>query len=95
MVGKPLCAVAAATMLASGGAGGQAPGFTVTRDIPYGDLPRQRLDLYTPDEVDDTTPVVVHFFAGGWTTGSKGASKRAAQALARDGVIVVAPDHGL
>lgn len=39
-------------------------------DIPYGDQPRNQLDLYLPDGVD-TPPVVVFIHGGRWFRGDK------------------------
>jgi arylformamidase len=40
-------------------------------DIPYGDEPRQRLDLYRPDVAQARLPVLIFFHGGGFADGAK------------------------
>lgn len=68
-------------------------GYSLRRDIPYGALPRQAFDLYTPDEVADDAPLVVFFYGGGWRSGSKDIYRFVAQPLASRGIIVAVPDY--
>ena len=42
----------------------------VARDLPYGDDPRQRMDLYAP-KAPGPHPVLVFFYGGGWDSGSR------------------------
>ncbi len=70
-------------------------GYTIERDIAYGDLPRQKLDIYLPDTVDADTPVVVFFYGGGWNSGSRDGYLFVGQSLATTGMIVVIPDYRL
>lgn len=69
--------------------------FHLLADQSYGDLPRQKLDIYTPLKADRTTPVVVFFYGGNWQTGSKRDYLFIGQALASRGCIVVIPDYRL
>jgi acetyl esterase/lipase len=64
----------------------------VARDIPYGDDPRQRLDLYAPT-APGTYPILVFFYGGGWDSGSRDLYGWAAQALAAQGFVVALPDY--
>jgi len=48
--------------------GGYHP--TVT-DSPYGDHPRQTLDIYLPPEQDQPAPLLVWFYGGSWASGDK------------------------
>lgn len=80
----PLCAPPAA-----------AQPITVAEGIPYGDLPRQQLDLYRPAALDDDTPVVVFFYGGGWQQGDRGDFRETGEALAASGLIVAVPDYRL
>jgi acetyl esterase/lipase len=64
----------------------------VARSVPYGDHPRQTLDVYAPDRAADL-PMIVFFYGGGWDSGSKDLYGWAAQALAAQGFVVVLPDY--
>src|SRR5215212_5863711 len=63
-------------------------GYSVERDIAYGDRPRQMLDLYRPDSGIDTAPLIVYFYGSGWTDGSKSLYRFVAQPFASRGFIV-------
>lgn len=67
--------------------------YTVTKDVPFGDLPRQLLDIYTPDTVTDDTPVLVFLFGGSFSFGDKGDAYLIGQVFAKAGVIVVTPNY--
>lgn len=70
-------------------------GFTVQRDLAYGDHPRQRLDVYRPAEANGLAPVVVFFYGGSWESGAKERYLFAGEALASAGAVVVIPDYRL
>lgn len=70
-------------------------GYSTAADVPYGDRPRQRLDVYTPDSAGPDSPVVVFFHGGGWESGSKSMYVFVGQALASGGAIVVLADYRL
>ena len=70
----------------------------IARDVAYGDHPRQKLDVYSPrgaPEGGGAWPVLVFFYGGGWSDGSKDQYGWAAQALASRGFVVVVPDYRL
>jgi acetyl esterase/lipase len=72
-------------------------GYALTADIPYGELPRQKLDVYVP-AVPATAvlkPVVVFFFGGGWESGDRDDYRFVGEALTARGNIVVVPDYRL
>ncbi len=69
------------------------PGYAVTADVPFGDLPGQVLDIYTPATVDDDTPVLVFLFGGGFRYGDKSRPRLIGQSFADAGTIVVAPNY--
>ena len=69
--------------------------FQLVADQSYGDLPRQKLDIYTPLKTDRTTPVVIFFYGGNWQTGSKRDYLFIGEALTSRGFIVVIPDYRL
>ena len=41
-------------------------------NCPYGESPKQSLDIYLPNEDEGPFPVVIFIHGGGWTGGSKG-----------------------
>lgn len=70
-------------------------GYRLTRDLPYGDLPRQKLDVFTPTDLKSPAPVVVFFYGGNWSEGSKHDYGFVGQALASRGVVAVLADYRL
>src|SRR5580700_11071069 len=44
-------------------------GYIRTSNLPYADLPRQKLDVYVPRHAKSKTPVVVFFYGGDWQNG--------------------------
>ncbi|MGA3398331.1 MAG: alpha/beta hydrolase [Acetobacteraceae bacterium] len=70
-------------------------GITVTRDIPYGDGPRQTLDVYAPRPTATPAPVVVFFYGGNWDSGAKAMYRFVGAAMAARGVLTVIPDYRL
>ena len=68
----------------------------VASAVPYGDHPHQRLDVYAPSRPADTRrPVVVFFYGGAWSSGSRGAYAFAGRAYAGEGFVAVVPDYRL
>lgn len=68
----------------------------VARDVAYGPDPRQRLDVYAPRQVGQAPlPVVLFFYGGGWSAGSRGAYAFAGRAFAGRGFVAVVPDYRL
>jgi acetyl esterase/lipase len=70
-------------------------GYTILTDRAYGPLPRQKLDVYMPEEGADEAAVVVFFYGGGWNKGTKSFYLFVGQSLASAGFIVVIPDYRL
>ena len=68
-------------------------GFTVEKSEPYGDQPRQTLDVYLPRDLTKPAPIVVFFYGGEWQSGSKDMYLFVGQALAKRGYIAVIPDY--
>jgi acetyl esterase/lipase len=60
----------------------------------YGPESRQKLDVYSPKDAKDR-PVVVFFYGGSWTVGSRGLYRFVGAALAERGIIAVLPDYRL
>jgi acetyl esterase/lipase len=76
------------------------PGVIVRSDIAYLEPGRsERLDLYVPSEraSDPRTPAVVWIHGGGWTGGSKSASRERniCQTLAAAGFVCISVDYKL
>ena len=82
-------------LLAAGMASAVAEPATVTADVPYGDLDRQKLDLYVPADVASDAPALVFFYGGGWQEGTKQDMRQTAMSLAATGMIVATPDYRL
>ena len=85
----------AAFALLAGAACALAEPAVVTTDIPYGDLDRQKLDLYVPAGVASDAPVLIFFHGGGWQEGTKKDIRETAMSLVATGMIVAAPDYRL
>jgi acetyl esterase/lipase len=60
----------------------------------YGPEPRQKLDVYAPEDAQDR-PIVVFFYGGSWTAGSRGLYRFVGAALAERGIVTVLPDYRL
>ena len=65
------------------------------RDVAYGEDPRQRLDVYTPEGGGTGLPVMVFFYGGGWNSGSRNDYAWVGHSLAAQGYVVVVPDYRL
>jgi acetyl esterase/lipase len=63
-------------------------------DVPYGQDPRQRLDVYTP-RAGHALPIVVFWYGGAWSSGHKSQYRFVGAALAERGCIAVLPDYRL
>ncbi|HET6247196.1 MAG TPA: alpha/beta hydrolase [Tepidisphaeraceae bacterium] len=70
-------------------------GYTRHVDIPYGNIPRQKLDIYQPRGAEPNAPVVIFFYGGEWSAGEKGNYRFAGEALSSEGFIAVLPDYRL
>ena len=69
-------------------------GITIDEDLPYGPLPRQKLDIYRPEGAA-LLPTVVFFHGGAWQSGNKNFYLFAGVALARQGYAVAIPNYRL
>jgi acetyl esterase/lipase len=71
-------------------------GYRLEAGIAYGDLARQRLDVYRPAVPPGTpAPVVVFFYGGGGGGGDRGDYRFVGQFLASRGFVAVIPDYRL
>ncbi len=63
-------------------------------DLPYGEDPRQRLDIYSPRRAVNR-PVVIFWYGGSWTQGSKAQYRFVGTTLAERGFVAVLPYYRL
>lgn len=68
-------------------------GYQLHADIAYGDLSRQKLDVYQPKQQDKKLPVVLFYYGGSWDSGDKADYKFAAEAFTSNGFVAVIPDY--
>lgn len=68
-------------------------GYALHADIPYGELARQKLDIYVPKNVTANAPVIIFYYGGSWDSGNKADYKFVAEALTSNGFITVVPDY--
>ena len=71
-------------------------------NLPYGDQPRQKLDVYMPGQsladkalTRGGTPLVVFFYGGSWSSGDRADYRFVGEALAAQGIAVVVADYRL
>ena len=71
-------------------------------NVPYGDQPRQKLDVYLPSQpladkalTAGGAPLVVFFYGGSWTNGNRADYRFVGEALAAQGIAVVVADYRL
>jgi acetyl esterase/lipase len=64
-------------------------------DIAYGEGPRRQYDVYAPVDMVQPAPVLVFFYGGGWSDGSKDSYAWAGRALAALGYVTILPDYRL
>ncbi|KAG2411485.1 hypothetical protein I3760_Q005300 [Carya illinoinensis] len=65
----------------------------VRRSIIYGEQPRNRLDLYLPENGDEPKPVVIFVTGGAWIIGYKAWGSLLGQQLAERDIIVACIDY--
>lgn len=67
------------------------------RDIAYGEMARQRLDVYMPvvPTAGAGAPIVIFFYGGGWHSGARANYLFAGEAFASRGYVTVLPDYRL
>ncbi|MEI9983771.1 MAG: alpha/beta hydrolase [Aliidongia sp.] len=71
-------------------------GYVVERDVAYGALPRQRLDIYRPlTPADPNRPVLVFFYGGSWSSGARGQYRFIGQSFASAGYVTIVADYRL
>jgi acetyl esterase/lipase len=63
-------------------------------NLPYGQDPRQRLDVYAPRQAANR-PVVIFWYGGSWVKGKKSDYRFVGTTLAERGFVAVLPDYRL
>jgi acetyl esterase/lipase len=71
--------------------------YTLAADLPYGDLPRQKTDVYRPTSAPPAGgfPVAVFFYGGTWNSGDRADYRFLGEALASRGVLTYLADYRL
>jgi len=69
--------------------------IAIRRDVAYGALERQKLDIYQPAPEFDRKAVVIFFYGGGWRRGERAIYRFVGAALAAQGYTAVIPDYRL
>ena len=72
-----------------------ATSSTVTMALAYGLKPRQKLDVYTPQDTTRKMPVVVFFYGENWNSGERSNYAFVGRALASRGIVAVIADYRL
>lgn len=67
----------------------------VAENVPYGPDARQRIDVYRPRGASKPLPVIVFFYGGSWSSGTKSGYSFVGRALASRGFLVAIPDYRL
>jgi acetyl esterase len=71
-------------------------GVQIDRDLPYGDDPRHRLDVYRPlAEFAKPSTVLIFFHGGGFVRGDKGDRENVGLYFSRQGCVVIVPNYRL
>ncbi len=71
-------------------------GVQVERDLPYGDDPRHRLDVYRPlAAIANPSTVLIFFHGGGFVRGDKGDRENVGLYFSRQGCLVIVPNYRL
>lgn len=68
-------------------------GYTRERDIAYGPLDRQKLDVYRPTTPRTDGKSVIFFYGGSWDSGSKDDYVFVGEALAARGITAILADY--
>jgi len=101
-MGRRTGIIAAAAALLSGCSASRAldalvpdSGYRFQGDVGYGPDARQKLDVYQPEQRVLGAPLVVFFYGGHWSRGSRSEYRFLGQSLASAGVVTVIADYRL
>jgi acetyl esterase/lipase len=67
--------------------------YHLTKNLAYGNLPRQHLDIYQPKNARPDARIVIFFYGGYWSGGKKEDYRFVGEALSSQGLIAVLPDY--
>ena len=67
----------------------------IATDVPYGDGPRLKLDIYAPAEGQGPWPTIVFVHGGSWSSGNKNPYEFVGRALAAQGFLTLVPNYRL
>lgn len=70
-------------------------GYSVFYNIAYGPSPREKLDIYVPDELSSPYTTLIYFYGGSWQSGDKSSYRFVGQAFASKGFITVIVNYRL
>ncbi len=70
-------------------------GAKITRDVPFGPLPRHKLDIYRPGSGPDNGPIAVFVYGGSWRDGERASYGFVGAALAARGITTIIADYRL
>jgi len=70
-------------------------GYDVHEALAYGADPRQKLDVYVPHGLTGPAPVLLFFYGGAWSSGSRAEYRAFGQAFASKGIVTVVADYRL
>jgi acetyl esterase/lipase len=65
------------------------------KDLPYAGDSRHKLDLYVPDHVDNSKPIIVFVYGGAWDSGHKNDYQFAGIEFAKSGSVTAIPNYRL
>ncbi|MEZ0225776.1 MAG: alpha/beta hydrolase [Alphaproteobacteria bacterium] len=68
-------------------------GYEVHKGIAYGTDPRQKMDIYVPDNLQKPVCTVLFFYGGRWTTGDRGLYRFTGEALSSKGCVTAIADY--
>ena len=70
--------------------------YKKTADVAYGQLPRQKLDIYISKDMSGTrAPILIFVHGGGWHSGNKEMYKFFAEGFTKSGYDIVIPNYRL
>ena len=76
--------------------------YRLKPDLPYGNHPRQKVDVYMPSQsmadrvlAAGGSPMVVFFYGGSWSSGERADYRFVGEALASQGIAVAVADYRL
>ena len=69
--------------------------YSKIKNVSYGPLKRQKLDMYRAERPKANTPILVYIHGGGWTDGSKDIYKFLAQGFTSEGYDIAVPNYRL